>query len=131
MGGNNMKLVRATIYGFGNWVDDEIEFAGQSYICIYGENESGKSTLQQFILFMLFGLPPKMRAFYQPKTSGKMGGRLTMIDDSGEEFTIERLDQVRNGAATCYTPKGGEFDEAWLQGRLNGMTNATYQSIFS
>ena len=123
--------MRATIYGFGSWIDDTIDFSGDSYICIYGENESGKSTLQQFILFMLFGLPPKMRAFYRPKSSGKMGGRLTLIDDHGEAFTIERLDQVRNGAAVCYTPDGGEHDEAWLTDRLKGMTSATYQSIFS
>src|SRR5699024_8762116 len=128
---NKLKLMRATIYGFGSWIDDTIDFSGDSYICIYGENESGKSTLQQFILFMLFGLPPKMRAFYRPKSSGKMGGRLTLIDDHGEAFTIERLDQVRNGAAVCYTPDGGEHDEAWLTDRLKGMTSATYQSIFS
>lgn len=131
MGENNMRLIRAKIYGFGNWMDDTIDFSGHAYICVYGENESGKSTLQQFILFMLFGLPPKMRTYYRPKSSGKMGGRLTVSGDAGEEFTIERLDQVRNGAATCYTPAGGEHDEAWLQDRLKGMTNATYQSIFS
>lgn len=126
-----LKLMRATIYGFGSWVDDTIDFSGESYICIYGENESGKSTLQQFILFMLFGLPPKMRAFYRPKSSGKMGGRLVLMDDNGEEFTIERLDHIRNGAAVCYTPDGGEYNEAWLTDRLKGMTSTTYQSIFS
>src|SRR5699024_2213664 len=127
---NKLKLMRATIYGFGSWVDDTVDFSGDSYICIYGENESGKSTLQHFILFMLFGLPPKMRSFYRPKSSSKMGGRLTLIDDHGEAFTIERLDQVRNGAAVCDTPDGGEHDEAWLTDRLKGMTSATYQSIF-
>src|SRR5690625_7106290 len=66
---NKLKLMRATIYGFGSWVDDTVDFSGDSYICIYGENESGKSTLQHFILFMLFGLPPKMRSFYRPKSS--------------------------------------------------------------
>src|SRR5690625_6740658 len=80
---------------------------------------------------MLFGLPPKMRSFYRPKSSSKLGGRLTLIDDHGEAFTIERLDQVRNGAAVCYTPDGGEHDEAWLTDRLKGMTSATYQSIYS
>lgn len=128
---NNLKLQRATIYGFGRWVDETIDFSGHSYICIYGENESGKSTLQQFLLFMLFGLPPKQRTFYQPKSSGKLGGRLTVIDDNGKKFTIERLDQVRNGAAKCYTQAGEEHDETWLKEKLKGMTKTIYESIFS
>ncbi|MFD1037652.1 AAA family ATPase [Virgibacillus byunsanensis] len=126
-----MKLGQATVYGFGKWVDFTIDFSEQSFICVYGENESGKSTLQQFILFMLFGLPPKMRAFYRPKTSSRMGGRLTVSDPEFGEFTIERLDNVRNGAAKCFGPDGSEFDEDWLKERLNGMTHDTYQSIFS
>ncbi|WP_235794688.1 ATP-binding protein [Virgibacillus salidurans] len=123
--------MHANIYGFGKWVDYDIEFTSESAIIIYGENESGKSTLQKFILFMLFGLTPKQRDFYRPKTSGKMGGRLTIIDPTAGKYTIERLDEVRNGAATCLTADGNEHDEEWLKDRLNGMTYGTYQSIFS
>lgn len=126
-----MQLKHAAIYGFGKWVDYSIDFSGETFICVYGENESGKSTLQQFILFMLFGLPPKKRHFFRPKTSGKMGGRLTVVDAAIGDFTIERFDEVRNGAAICYSPDGKSHDEAWLQERLSGMTQAAYQSIFS
>lgn len=123
--------MHANIYGFGKWVDYDIDFTSESAIIIYGENESGKSTLQKFILFMLFGLTPKQRDFYRPKTSGKMGGRLTIIDPTAGKYTIERLDEVRNGAARCLTADGNEHDEEWLKDRLNGMTYGTYQSIFS
>ncbi|MFC4559142.1 AAA family ATPase [Virgibacillus kekensis] len=126
-----MQLKQAKIYGFGKWVDQTINFSDDPFLCIYGENESGKSTLQQFILFMLFGLPPKKRSFYRPKQSGKLGGRLTIIEGTGTEFTIERLDEVNNGAAACYTPDGKLHSEEWLQERLQGMTHSTYQSIFS
>ncbi|PJH69146.1 hypothetical protein CVR96_27860, partial [Salmonella enterica subsp. enterica serovar Typhimurium] len=71
---------------------------------------------------MLFGLPPKQREAFRPKTSGKMGGRLTVHDAEAGLFTIERLDEVRNGQAVCYTPDGGEFDESWLKTFLKGMT---------
>ncbi|RDW18181.1 hypothetical protein CWR48_11370 [Oceanobacillus arenosus] len=125
-----MKFINATIYGFGKWVDYSIDFTKELAI-IYGENESGKSTIQRFIVFMLFGLPPKQRSFYQPKDSGKMGGRLTVYDADIGEYTIERQDAVRNGAAICYTENGEEYDQAWLQERLSGMTLQTYQSIFS
>lgn len=126
-----MKLVHATLYGFGKWVDYSIDFSSESAVCIYGENESGKSTLHKFILFMLFGLPPKQRAFYRPKTSGKMGGKLSLYDPTIGEYTIERFDEVNNGAATCYTTDGNVQGEAWLEERLQGMTYQTYQSIFS
>ncbi|WP_099157342.1 ATP-binding protein [Virgibacillus ndiopensis] len=125
-----MKLMHATVYGFGKWNDYSVDFSKQAFLCIFGENESGKSTLQQFILFMLFGFPPKKRSFFKPKTSGRMGGRLTLFDDSIGEFTIERTDD-RNGAAKCFLPDGREFEEDWLRERLHGMTNKTYQSIFS
>ncbi|WP_188455214.1 ATP-binding protein [Virgibacillus oceani] len=126
-----MKLMQATIYGFGKWTDYTIDFSTNSFLCIYGENESGKSTLQQFILFVLFGLPPKKRSFFKPKTSGKMGGRLTLFDENVGEFTIERTDDSRNGAAKCFLPNGSEYEEEWLRERLHGMTHKTYLSIFS
>ncbi|AVQ98575.1 hypothetical protein OBCHQ24_05985 [Oceanobacillus iheyensis] len=126
-----MYIEKATIYGFGTWVDKTIEFPKLGPVVIYGENESGKSTLQAFILFMLFGLPPKQRNFYKPRTSGKMGGRLTVIDPDTGRITIERLDTMRNGAALCYAENGAEYDETWLRSRLKGMTEQTYRSIFS
>ncbi|WP_067729818.1 ATP-binding protein [Oceanobacillus damuensis] len=126
-----MKIVSATIYGFGKWVDYKLDFSQDSATCLYGENESGKSTIQKFILFMLFGLTPKQREFYRPKTSGKMGGRMIIHHPETGEFVIERFDEVKNGAAVCVTPDGTEHDEVWLQKTLNGMTARTYQSIFS
>ncbi|WP_106498107.1 ATP-binding protein [Lentibacillus sp. Marseille-P4043] len=126
-----MKIIRATIDGFGKWYDTSFDFSTSKLTCLYGENESGKSTLHTFILFILFGLPPKKRAFYRPKTGAKMGGRLTVIDEEFGEYTIERFDEKRNGAAACYTSDGRYFDEAWLKERLNGMTQQTYQSIYS
>lgn len=80
---------------------------------------------------MLFGLPPRKRNFYRPKTSGKMGGRLTIQDPIIGEYMIERSDEVKNGAATCYTPDGEQHEEQWLIDQLKGMTNETYESIFS
>ncbi|MEN2767727.1 ATP-binding protein [Ornithinibacillus xuwenensis] len=126
-----MKLRSAIIYGFGKWVDYTIDFSEQSFITIYGENESGKTTLQRFLIFMLFGLPPKQRKHYQPKTSSKMGGLLTIVDSEIGEYTIERLHDVRNGTAKCFTSDGGEYDETWLQEKLHGMNAKTFRSIFS
>jgi uncharacterized protein YhaN len=124
-----MKFIKAYIDGFGKWTDFEISFSDG--ICIYGENESGKSTIYHFVLFMLFGLPPKQREIYRPKSGGQVGGRLTIFDEDVGEFTIERIDSLRNGAAICYTPDGMKHEEDWLKERLKGTTLETYQSIFS
>ncbi|WP_175631841.1 ATP-binding protein [Virgibacillus siamensis] len=126
-----MEIKHAHIYGFGKWTDVTIDLSTAPFICLYGNNESGKSTIQQFLMFMLFGFPPKKRAFYRPKKSGKTGGRLTLYDEDAGEFTIERIDGVRNGAALCYSPDGQSFDEKWLQERLFGMTHAAYQRVFT
>lgn len=126
-----MRIVQATIDGFGKWYDETIDFSSANLTCLYGENESGKSTLYQFILFMLFGLSPKKRELFHPKTGAKMGGRLTLYDPEIGEYTVERYDAKRNGAAVCYTSDGQFKDEAWLYKRLNGMTLQTYQAIFS
>ncbi|GAA0596054.1 AAA family ATPase [Virgibacillus siamensis] len=126
-----MEIRHAHIFGFGKWIDTGFDFSGGSYLCVYGENESGKTTIQQFLMFMLFGFPPKKRASFRPRKSGKMGGRLTLFDRDAGEFTVERLDGVRNGAAVCHTSNGQTFDENWLQGQLHGMTYAAYQSIFT
>ncbi|ASK60877.1 hypothetical protein CFK37_00960 [Virgibacillus phasianinus] len=126
-----MKFLRADIYGFAKWHDFQLDFQENELQIIYGENESGKSSLQQFILFMLFGLPPKKRSFFRSKTSGKMGGMLTIADDEIGEFTIERVDEVNNGGAKCLLPNGEVAGEEWLKSRLHGMTRETYQSIFS
>lgn len=126
-----MKIVRAKIFGFGKWVDMEIEFPSEGPFIIFGENESGKSTFHQFILFMLFGMPPRQRKWYQPKTSSKMGGHLVMSDSEIGEFTIERFDHVKNGEATCMTATGEVYGEDWLRERLQGMNKDTFDSIFS
>ncbi|MBU8566895.1 AAA family ATPase [Virgibacillus pantothenticus] len=125
-----MIIQRATIFGFGKWVNETFDFSEQQVTYVYGENESGKSTLHAFLLFMLFGFPPKQCEFYRPKTSGQIGGRLT-ISQGEETFMIERLHNVRNGEALIYTSDGEQKGEAWLKEQLKGMTLATYQSVFS
>ncbi|MEI3607102.1 AAA family ATPase [Pseudogracilibacillus sp. SE30717A] len=122
-----MKFVRAEIYGFGKWVDATFDFTNGLLASFYGENEAGKSTLQQFILYMLFGLPPRKRNFYQPKNSNRVGGTLTVIDEQIGQYTIERVgDHV-----TCLLANGKTYDELWLDEQLKGMSREVYTSIYA
>lgn len=126
-----MRIIRANIFGFGKWVDETFEFNETSPIVIYGDNESGKSTFHQFILFMLFGMQPKKRKFYESKTSSKLGGHLVIEDSKVGRFTIERFHDKRNGQAICITESGEMKDEAWLREKLHGIDENTYEAIFS
>src|SRR5699024_1815254 len=92
-----------------------------------GENESGKTTLQQFIIYMLFGFPPRKRSAYKPKTSSKLGGRLIVQDESIGQFSIERIEDE----LVCYLPDGSVESDSWLNKQLNGMTEEMYRSIYS
>ncbi|HZW82850.1 MAG TPA: AAA family ATPase, partial [Candidatus Deferrimicrobium sp.] len=49
-----MKLDRLQIQGFGKFTDREFEFSPGLNL-VYGQNEAGKSTLQNFLRGMLFG----------------------------------------------------------------------------
>ncbi len=122
-----MRFVRAEIYGFGKWVDTTFDFTKGQLISFYGENEAGKSTLQQFILYMLFGLPPRKRTFYQPKNSNRLGGTLTVIDDKAGQFTIERVGEQ----VTCLLSNGETYNEGWLEEHLTGISREVYTSIYA
>lgn len=125
-----MEIKSAHIYGFGKWVDFSIDFSGDHLQLVYGENESGKSTLYHFLLFMLFGLSPKERMFFRSKTSSRFGGKLIVLDEIYGEYVIERVEQQSKAEAFCKTADGQLHDEAWLKERLNGMTADIYRSIY-
>lgn len=126
-----MKILQANIFGFGKWKQTTIDLSEASFIIIAGENESGKSTLRQFMLFILFGMPPKQRNQYLPKTGGEMGGTLTIQTDDVGTFTIERIHDRKKAQATCYHQDGTVYEEWWLRERLNGVDAQTFADIFS
>src|SRR5699024_4574731 len=122
-----MRIQRVQIFGFGKWVDETFEFKNESFICFYGKNESGKSTLQQFFLYMLFGLPPRKLAKYKPKYSRQIGGLLTIQFPNVGEVTIERVEnQFR-----LLLPNGEiEKNESVLVDYLNDLQEETYRAIY-
>src|SRR5690625_167563 len=124
-----MNFIQANIYGFGKWVDETIIFSSsnKTFICLYGENESGKSTLQQFILYMLFGLPPRKRNVYRPRQSNRVGGQITINDPSIGTFIIERVEDN----VTCLLPDGEQQDETWLDNYMKNVTRETYTNIYA
>lgn len=126
-----MRINNLYIYGFGKWQNKMIDFNQQSLITIVGNNETGKSTLRAFILFILFGLSPQQRQHYLPKHGGQLGGKLGVIADDGETYTIERFHDRNNGEAICYDQAGQKLSSDWLTDQLNGVGRSLYNKIFN
>ncbi|QTM98610.1 AAA family ATPase [Sediminibacillus dalangtanensis] len=126
-----MKLLAAHIYGFGKWQDFRVKFPEENLFLISGPNESGKSTIRQFLLFILFGLPPKQREFFRPKTGGKIGGRLKLWTEEAGMFYIERTHEKQSGEAVCYLPDGSVKGSDWWSKQLKGMNRESFESVFS
>ena len=84
-----MQFKEINIYGFGKWINKRIEFNLNALNVVYGFNEAGKSTIQNFLLFMLFDLPPREKKHYMPKKGHQFGGSLSFIHEA-KEIKIER-----------------------------------------
>ena len=90
-----MIIKNLYIEKFGGITDKKIEFDSKLNI-IYAENESGKSTVAEFIKIMLYGIgksPQNIRdnerTRFMPWGEKRMGGELTVSADN-TDFTIVR-----------------------------------------
>jgi chromosome segregation ATPase len=90
--GNAVKVSRVKIEGFGKFQSREFNFLKGLNI-IYGPNESGKTTLTQFILYTLSGFNSEEAEKYRPWNGDKFGGKVVLETKEGEktlEFNPER-----------------------------------------
>ncbi|TDM07469.1 AAA family ATPase [Macrococcus lamae] len=124
-----MKIKSLEIYGYGR-LQQRTYNLDRSFTQIFGENETGKSTMQLFIHSILFGFPeagdePRL----MPRFSTTYGGSL-LLEVGGDDMFIERV--YRNGMEEL-TVRFNDLlkDEAWLSQKLNFITKDTYRQIFS
>nr|WP_246880663.1 AAA family ATPase [Sporosarcina sp. 6E9] len=120
------------IYGFGKHENVTINFSSDLNI-VYGLNEAGKTTIQQFILHVLFGFPQRNSALlrYEPKSGGKYGGQIQLVDELYGNFTIERIRGKSSGDVTVYFEDGTTGGEEELKVLLRQYNRASFESIFS
>lgn len=90
-----MKINKIKINNFGNLSDKNIEF--KKFNIIYGKNESGKSTLQSYIVSALYGIQKTkngktMSDFdkYEPWNGGEFSGTINYALDNGDEYNVFR-----------------------------------------
>lgn len=127
-----MKLVKLQIYGFGKHENIEIKLSDGINV-FFGENEVGKTTIQQFILHILFGFPQRNTQLlrYEPKSSATYGGKVEIIDDQGQLVMIERVKGKASGEVTVYYPDGTRGGERELSSILHAYSRSDFEAIFS
>lgn len=135
-----MRIERLEIKGFGK-LKDLVITPEDGLNVLYGDNEAGKSTLQAFILGMLYGLKNGRQApgsagslrRYEPWDGGAYGGALVCSLDNGSTYRIER--NFKAGTIKvfddCYSDITGDFGVGrdkmpLIAERLLGMDESTF-----
>lgn len=127
-----MNIEKLVIYGFGKHENMTIEL-GSGINVLYGHNESGKTTIQQFILHILFGFPQRNSTLlrYEPKSGGKYGGQIHIKDEKYGQCIVERVRGKSAGDVTVYFENGEVGGEEALNRLLRQYDRAAFESIFS
>ena len=125
-----MHIEKLEIKGFGKLSGLDLKFA-KGLNLIYGQNESGKSTLQAFIKAMFYGLkggkaagdghPAPLKRF-RPWSGGSYGGVMEYRLDNGLFFRMER-DFERN-TAEIYDEHFNNITGDFITGRDKNLTIA-------
>lgn len=126
-----MKIRTLEIYGYGRLEHRKFDIHSD-FVQIYGENETGKSTMQAFILALLFGFPKEgeYEPRLEPRFAPQYGGKMTLELQSGEIVSIERNYIHQKEEATILLD-GKPKDVQWLNQLLNHISKETYKNIFS
>lgn len=132
-----MLIKRVDIEGFGKLKDKSYTFMSGINI-VMGENESGKTTLCDFIISILFGLS-KTRGKtsekdpfikYNPKTPlALFGGSLDYLKD-GEAFQIIRQFEFKDRAFVLMHNQE-RVQDTLLDEHLGYMDKGSYEKVFS
>ncbi len=110
-----MRIEKAKIEGFGKFKNAEFSF-NEGMNLIYGQNESGKTTLAHLLLYSLSGFTKEEVEKYKPWGGGTLGGQVDVVKQSGETITLsldpalpsqEKLLKRHEYEATSFIPEEG------------------------
>ena len=139
--GLTMKIRELNLKNFGKFSDKRVVFHDGVNI-IYGENESGKTTLHTFIKGMLFGLERgRGRAsakdtftMYEPWENPNFYAGVIRFESGGKRFCLTRtFDKYSKGASLICEDDGEEFsiEHGDLEVILDGLSMQDYENTFS
>jgi uncharacterized protein YhaN len=127
-----MKIDRVHIDGFGDHGATSLPPFETPVTILYGPNEAGKSTLLAFIRMVLFGFPLRGAAdHFPPRVGGNHGGRIELVTDSDERFTVERHRGKKGGPVIVTGPDGSPVPGSALSRLLGHVPVSTFTSVFA
>lgn len=128
-----MRLENIHIEGFGIHSNYRLNNLPNGITVLLGPNESGKTTLLEFIRSILFGFKDGRAKGndYQPVNGGKHGGMISLINCRGQRFVIERHAGPKGGEITLTLPDGSSGGLEDLQRVLCRLARDTFESIFA
>ena len=99
-----MKIKSVNIKAFAGLKEKKLDF-GDGFNLIYGKNEKGKSTIENFIKIWLYGIDNSRGKFndrkkYSPLTGEKISGEL-VLEHEGKGYIIKRSFGVTKKDDTC------------------------------
>lgn len=127
-----MHIQKLVIYGFGQHEDITIEMKDGINV-FFGWNEAGKTTIQQFVLSVLFGFPLRNQGIlrYEPKGGGRHGGQVHINHQEFGNVVIERVKGKSAGDVTVFFEDGNRRGEESLKQVLYRYDRSSFESIFS
>lgn len=136
-----MRLLELAVKNFGKFLSETWRFE-QGINVIYGENESGKSTLYTFIKSMLFGMErgrgkaSRNDEFsqYEPWENPNFYSGILKFECGGRKFRLERnFDKYSKSAALICEDDGEELslEHGDLEMLLDGMTLDGYENTIA
>lgn len=112
-----MKIKGIRIRLFGKLVNEDIGPVNPGLTVVFGKNESGKTTLKEFIRTTLFRT--RRRSGVYPQHSRNDSGELDCVTDDGKEFMI-----TRKGL-------GSTSDIGKMPEELTGISPDVYQKVYA
>ncbi len=123
-----MRILGFHIDGFGVFHEVSLQDLPKGLALFVGRNESGKTTLMEFIRTVLFGFSRRGNSNdYPPLAGGRHGGTLHVLMQDGRQFTIDRT-----GHSVTLAEDGGPADRSEPSERLlSGLDRQTFERVFA
>lgn len=127
-----MQIRKIHLERFGIFNGRELSGLKPGLNLLFGPNESGKTTVLQFVRWMLFGEQTKIeREDYTPQDGGEPFGHLELEHAEGETLTVNRSFRTKTMTQVeVHTARGTE-GEGFLDLALGHATGPLYQNIFA
>lgn len=127
-----MRIHELEVTGFGLWRTLYLNNLNPGMQVFYGPNESGKTTLLEFIRYVLYGSGPAIDRYLPPVEGGPGGGSL-LLQTSNRRIRVSR--SISSGASReeflLTDPNGQACAEQSLSNDLGTIDRGVYCRVFA